>query len=134
MISRKNSLFEQGAYCITLLAVGVSNAPFIPRNLQRRLFPFILLALVLNLIVSLCYQSRRSKKEIKREQKDERNQMILEKSVWYCRQAEDWILLGLFTVFAMGLHMYEIAYTLYWVMIGRSILSFGIRWWLNRKY
>ena len=134
MISRKSTLFDQGTYCITLLAVGVSNAPFIPRDLQRRLFPFVLVALVLTLIVSLCHQSRRSKEEIKREQKDERNQMILEKSIWYGYRAEDWILLALFALFGLGLEQYEIAYTFWWVMIGRCLLTFGIRWWLSRKY
>lgn len=133
MIYRKHTLFEQGLNCITLLIVGIFIAPFIPQNLKDKLFPYLMIILILVLFASFYYQSKHSKEEIKRKQRDERSQMILEKSIWYCRQAEDWILLGLFTVFAIGLHAYEIAYTLFWVIIGRNILSFAIRWWLDRK-
>lgn len=134
MINRRNTLLDQGVNCITLLALGISNAPFISRDLRLKLFPFLILAMFFGLFISLHYQAGHSKEDIKREQEDERNQMILEKSVWYCYLAEDWIFLALFALFTLGLEQREIAYTVWWVMIGRSLLTFGIRWWLNRKY
>lgn len=134
MIRRKSTLFEQGISCIILIAVGISNAPFFPDPLRRRLYPFVILGLLLTLFVHLWYQVSHSKEDIKRAQKDERNQLILDKAIWCCWQVEDWLLLGLFALFGLGFEQYEIAYLLLWVLVGRNLLTFGVRWWLNRKY
>lgn len=134
MINRKSTLFDQGLACVALLGFGISNAPFIPEKIRHTLFPFLLLALVADLIVSCYWQAQHSKEDMKREQKDERNQMILERAVWYCHTAEDWLLLGLYAIFGLYLHQYEIAYTMYWILIGRFLFTFCARWWLNRKY
>mgnify|MGYP001062540124 CR=1 FL=1 len=129
-----NTLLEQGLSCITMLALGISNAPFIPRDIRLRLTPVIIAVLILALLAYFYLNNKRSKEDIEREERDERNKMILEKSVWYCRQAEDWLLLVLFAILGLYFQKYEVAYTLFWFMIGRFLLTFGIRWWLNRKY
>lgn len=134
MINRKMTLFNHGIGCITLLVLGSSNSPFIPRGLRDILFPYLLIALLLALLVSFIYQARHSKEELEREQRDERSRMILERSVWYCRQTEDWLLLGLFAVLVMDPDHERSAYLLLWVMIVRNLLTFGIRCWLERKY
>ncbi len=134
MIYRKTTLFEQGLNCIILLSMGISLAPFLPPGIKNKLFTVQILLLIAVLAASIYHDAKHGKEKIKREQKDERNQMILERSAWYCHQVEDWLLLVLFVVFALHLDNRFIAYTLYWVLIGRHILSFCIRWWLNRKY
>ena len=135
MIYRTHTLFDQGLSCIILLVLGIYNtAPFIPPSLRRTLEPFLFPVLVLVLLVNWYHASKHSKEDIRREQRDERSQMILEKSVWYCHQAESGILLGLYAIFTLPLHEYETAGILLWVLIGRNLLAFSIRWWLNRKY
>ena len=60
--------------------------------------------------------------------------MILDKAVWYCYQVEDWILIGLIAVFGVGFEQYELSQLLLWILVGRSVLTFCVRWWLSRKY
>ena len=135
MIYRKHTLLDQGLNCITLLVLGILNAaPFISPSQRRVLDPFLILALLLVIFVSWYHERKHGKEDIQREQRDERNQMILEKSIWYCHQAESGILLGLYAVLVLFLDEYEIANILLWVLIGRNLLAFVIRWWLNRKY
>lgn len=43
-------------------------------------------------------------------------------------------MLGLYAVLVLFLDEYEIANILLWVLIGRNLLAFAIRWWLNREY
>lgn len=134
MITRKGTLFDQGMSCVILLVLGISNTSFVPPALRGGLDSVLLLIMILVALTVLSHEAARSKKDIQREQKDERNQMILERAVWYCRQAEDWILLGLYAMFTLFLHKYEVANVILWILTGRSLLSFAIRWWLNRKY
>ena len=131
MIRRKSTLFEQGLNCIAMLVVGIATAPVFPYPLQHRLLPFAILGLLLVYLADSWY---RSKENIKRAQKDERNQMILDKAVWYCYQAEDWILIGLIAVFGVCFEQYELSQLLLWILVGRSVLTFCVRWWLSRKY
>ncbi|MCI8551380.1 MAG: hypothetical protein HFF56_00045 [Lawsonibacter sp.] len=131
MIRRKSTLFEQGLNCIVMLVVGIVTAPVFPYPLQHRLLPFAILGLPLVCLADSWY---RSKENIKRAQKDERNQMILDKAVWYCYQVEDWILIGLIAVFGVCFEQYELSQLLLWILVGRSVLTFCVRWWLSRKY
>ena len=135
MIYRKHTLFDQGLSCIILLVLGISNAtPFISPSQRRTLDPFLIPVLLLVLLVSWYHETKHDKENIRREQRDERNQMILEKSVWYCHQAESGILLVLYAILILFLDEYETASILLWVLIGRNLLAFVIRWWLNREY
>ncbi|NBI67563.1 hypothetical protein D1646_12220 [Pseudoflavonifractor sp. 60] len=134
MIYRKHTLFEQGLNCAVILFVGIISAPFIPGELRMKLAPFVLLGCVLVLCLNFFYEQKRGRADIQREQRDERSQMILERAVWYCRQIEDRGLLILFCIVGLCFQRYEIAYTLYWFIIGRSLLTFAIRWWLERRY
>ena len=134
MISRKNTLLDQGMQCITMLVLGLSNYSFFSRELQNKLLPFMLVALALAFVAYLYDLSKYGKQDLEREERDERSQMILEKSVWYCHRAEDWVLLGLFAVCSLCWRRYDISSVIWWFMIGRYLLTFCIRWWLNRKY
>ena len=134
MIKRKSTLFEQGLDCVVMLAVGVSNTMVLPHPVRHKIFPLVILVLFLVIFADHGYKTRHSKEDIQRAQRDERNQMLLEKTVWYCRQAEDWLLLGLFVALSVGFGRYDLAYALFWVLVGRSLLAFCIRWWLDRRY
>lgn len=133
MISRRNSLFFQGLYLFGEALMGINfislflEAPF-RMKLLRYLFPLI----GVELLIYIIYRARHSREEIDREVKDERNQMILERAVMLSRQTEDWLLLGLVFVFGPILQEFKIAVALYLVMVGRDLLTFGIRWWMQR--
>lgn len=133
-MKRRQALRDEGMACATMLFIGLSNTTSISRDLRHKIFPFLVLAMVLCLAAYWYQTSKYSQQELEREEQDERNRMIQEKASWYSRQIEDWALIALFAVFSLGLKRYEIAYTLLWFLIGRYLLSFGVRWWLNRKY
>lgn len=134
-MTRKNdTLWEQGANCVTLLALAFINTPLIPRSIKRTLTPVILLVFALLLIFDLWKQCEYNAEELERERRDEHSRMIHEQAVWYCHLVEDWGLLVLFAVFSLIVQNDVVAYTLMWVLAVRSLLSFAIRWWLNRKY
>ncbi len=124
---RWNNLRDEGLLCIALLAITL-------RHLRKEWLPFVIAAESVSILIYLIQISRRSMKDIEREDRDERNRMIQEKASWYSRQAEDWTLLGLSVFFTVFLHEYKIGYALMFFMVGRYWLSFGIRLWLNRKY
>ncbi len=134
MTSRKDTLWEHGIRCVTTLALGIVNAPFIPLSMKRILTPLFLLALILDVLFDRWKRARYSEEELEREKQDERNQMIHTQAVWYCHVAEDWVLLVLFVVFGFCVADDAIASALVFVLAARCLLSFGIRWWLNRKY
>lgn len=134
MTNKKSTLFQQGTTCVTLLVIGISGTPLIPQDLRGKIFPLALLILALNLFITIYHQVKHSEKDIKREQRDERNQMILERAALYSCRAGDWILLVLCAVFGLLFNRFEISYTLIWVLIGRNLLFFCIRWRLDKKY
>lgn len=134
MTKKRSTLFEQGTSCVSLLAIGISCTPLIYQDLRSKIFPFALLILALNFFITIYHQFKHSEKDIKREQRDERNQMILERAAWYSCQVGDLILLALSAVFGLLFDQFDISYTLIWVMIGRNLLTFCIRWSLNWKY
>ena len=133
-MKRRDNLRDEGMACVSMLFIGLTNTTFIPRGLRHKMFPFLVVAVVLCLAIYWYQLSQYSEQELTREGKDERNRMIQEKASWYSRRAEDWILIGLYAVFTLGFQQYTIGYSLLWFMIGRYVLSFCIRWWLNRKY
>ena len=134
MTRRNNTLWEQGAHCLTMLALASTNAPFIPRSIRDPLTLFMVLVLILFWIVDYQKRANYGEKELERERQDERSQMILTRAVWYCHTAEDRILLVLFAVFGLFVQNDVIAYTMMWILVARSLFTFGVRWWLNRKY
>lgn len=133
MISRKNNLFFQGLYLFNTVLGGITLiTPFLEASFRMKLLRYVFLLIGVELLIYIIYRARHSRKEIDREVMDERNQMILERAVMLSRQAEDWLLLGLVLMFGPILQEFKIAVTLYWVLIGRGLLTFGIRWWMNR--
>ena len=134
MTKRNDTLWEHGIRCVTTLALGISNAPFIPQNIRWILTPVLFLALVLSFFFDRWKRSSYSEKELEREKQDERNQMIQMQAVWYCYVAEDWVLLGLFAIFGFRVQDRGIAYAMLLGLAVRCLLSFGIRWRLDRKY
>lgn len=134
MTGRNHTLWEQGASCLTMLVLAITNAPFMPRSIRRPLSLFLILVLIFVWFIDRQKRAGYSEGELERERRDERNRMIRTQAVWYCHVAEDWILLGLFVIFGLYVQSDVIAYTMMWVLVARNLLSFGIRWWLNRKY
>lgn len=133
MTTRRNNLFLQGLYLFSSALAGVSLiALFLDASFRMKLLRYLLLLIGAELVVYIIYRARHSREEIDRELKDERNQMILERAVMLSYQAEDWVLLGLVFVFGPVLQEFKIAVTLYWVLIVRGLLTFVIRWWMER--
>ena len=87
-------------------------------------------------------QALEERKELDRENRDERNRMIYEKTAWCCWQGETILLIAAF--FLMVLFMDKVdflkqlrsrdmnlIFLLYWL----RILIFELaRWWMNQKY
>ena len=135
MTKRNSPLWEQGLNCVFLFALAISNTISIfPRSIRHAQTLVIILALFL--VVCVDWQKRNSygEGELERERRDERSRMIQTQAVWYCHVAEDWILLGLFAVFGIFVRNDAVAYAMMWVLAVRALLSFCIRWWLERKY
>lgn len=133
MTTRRNNLFLQGLYLFSSALAGVSLiALFLDASFRMKLLRYLLLLIGAELVVYIIYRARHSREEIDRELKDERNQMILERAVMLSYQAADWVLLGLVFVFGPVLQEFKIAVTLYWVLIVRGLLTFVIRWWMER--
>lgn len=134
-MTRKNdTLWDHGMNCVTLLALAVINAPFIPYSIKRMLNLIIILILPLTLLFDFQKRLSYSEGELEREKRDERNRMIQMQAVWYCHVTEDWALLGSFAVCGFFIQNVVVTYVLLCLLVARSLLSFGIRWWLNRKY
>ena len=134
-MTRKNAaLWEQGINCAVVLSVAVSNFPLIPPAIRHPFSLFFILVLIAAMFFDHWKRASYSEKELERERRDERNQMIQMQAVWYCHLAEDWILLGAFAVFALFLQDDVIAHVAMWLLAARSLLCFAIRWWLSRKY
>lgn len=134
MTSRRNTLFFQGVNLFNSALVGIVLITFLfpEAHFRMNVLRYVLLLIGVELVVYIIYRVRHSRKEIDRELNDERNQMILERAVMLSHQTENWLLLGLVLVFCVFLQEIKIAVTLYWVLIGRGLLTFGIRWWMER--
>ncbi len=121
--------------CFCILVCGLV-APFIPEELGSFARPLALLLIVV--YISLRLQRRRlseaDKRDMKRNETDERSLMILERAAWLSSEMEHWLLVGLFALFGLVLSRMDIAYTLFWVIIVRRFLFVAARWWVNRKY
>lgn len=134
MTRKDDTLWEQGAHCVTLLVLSIINAPVIPYRIRRPLTLFMLLALVWFWLIDSRKRTSYSEGELERERQDERCRMIQKQAVWYCHVAEDWIMLVLFAIFGLFVQNDMAACITMWVLVARCLFSFIIRWWLERKY
>jgi len=121
--------------CFCILVCGLA-APFIPDELGSFACPLALLLIVA--YISMRLQRRRlseaDKRDMKRNETDERSLMILERAAWLSSEMEQWLLIGLFALFGLALSRMDIAYTIYWVIIVRRFLFVAARWWVDREY
>jgi len=121
--------------CFCLLSIGLA-APFVPDELDN-LALLLCLFLVLAGISVWLWRGRLSeadKREMKRDETDERSLMVLERATWLSSEMEHWLLIGLFFLFSLPLSRPDIAYVFYWIIIARRFLLVAARWWMNRKY
>ncbi len=122
-----------GCFCILICGLA---APFIPERLENFALPLALLLLIVS--IPLWVRRRRmpeaDKRDMKRNETDERSLMILERAAWLSSMMEDWLLVGLFFIFGLLLSRRDVAYALYWILIVRRFLFVAVRWWVNRKY
>lgn len=133
MTTRRNNLFYQGVSLFNTALGGISLISlFLEASFRMKLLRYFFLFIGAELVVYIIYRVRHNREEIDREVKDERNQMILERAVMLSYQTEDWVLLGLVLVFGPVLQEFKIAVTLYWMLIVRGLLTFVIRWWMER--
>lgn len=134
MTRKDDTLWEQGLNCVTLLVLATVHTPFIPRGVQTTLTPICLLILLAGLLFDLRKRSGYRDGELEREKRDERNRMIQTQAVWCSYVTEDWLLFGALAISGLLMQNDVVAYTLMYILAARSLLSFGIRWWMDRKY
>jgi len=121
--------------CFCLMACGLV-APFVPDELGDFALPLALFLVVAG--VSVWLWRRRmpetDKRDMKRNETDERSLMVVERASWLSGEIEHWLLIGLFFLFGLPLSRPDVAYVFYWVIIVRRFLFVAARWWVNRKY
>ena len=87
----------------------------------------------------LQWQSYRSlpdeaQKRTDREVRDERNQMLRDRTGWLCWQAES-LLFGPVAVIVIALTKHnEVVFLILGVLILRPLTEWAVYWWLGRKY
>lgn len=133
MNRRENTIWEEGLNCIILLSMAINFSPFIPRSISQVLGPVLILVLLWTMVADRRKRRKYREGELERERQDERSQMVKTEAVWYCHVAENFTLLALFLFAISGRHE-ALAGIMLWILAARNALSFGIRWWLDRKY
>lgn len=137
------------AACLGLILVGLLFLlPVFPEYLRERLPPVLVMSGFFALLLLWRQKEKyddlppEKQKELDRENRDERNQMVYEKTAWRCWQGETVLF---FTTYLAVLLFWDkipvlgqLDYRIFsWVLpvLWVRILIFElVRWWLNRKY
>lgn len=125
--------------CLTLLLLGLGIwAPFIPKDIKEILMPALLVLYVGLGLASMWLRRRRRRlspaeqRDLERESRDERAQMIRDRAAWYCWTVELLVLMAVLCILVFS--DCEFAYVVYWITFAHYCLFIAMRWWLNRKY
>lgn len=135
--------------CLGLILTGLLFLlPVFPEYLRERLPPVLVMSGFFALLVLWRRKEKyddlppEEQKELDREDRDERNQMIYEKTAWRCWQGETALFLVVYLAAALfwekipvlnqvDYRIYSWGLMIYWV---RILIFEGVRWWMNRKY
>lgn len=130
------------------LAAGMTLAglllmlPFFPEAIHERLSPILTVAGSI-VLVMLFYRKEKyddlplaEQKERDREDRDERNQMLFEKTSWLCWQGETILFVAAFIISILFIdsidrRIWQLFLLFYWI---RSLIFELIRWLMSKKY
>lgn len=135
--------------CLGMIGAGLLLlTPVFPEELGNRLSQVLVVSGFLVLLVLWRRKEKyedlplEKQKELDREDRDERNQMIYEKTAWRCWQGETVLFVLAYLVLALFADkisfLAHVNYRIFsWILLAywvRLLLFELVRWWMNRKY